>query len=284
MFSTRTKKYSSSPSRRQIQFVVVQTLATLLFALSVFASPAFADTLSDIDSLIQQSRKENGEGNFSDAEGHLTQALSLAVDRTGAMSSVCGKTSRLLAEFYMNRNRLGDAEHFLLRSLVITSGYSGAISDSNGEFTNTRTFLSTVLQNPSQIPGSIEVGNTLSSLATLYSRQGRYTDAERMLKRVIQIFQSGGSNAGNLLNYSANSGTALAESQRSLAQVLYKEGNVVEAENMFKSYVNTVRQDKGDSAELADALTHLATFYKSQNRSSDADTAESEARSLSRSH
>lgn len=256
----------------------LNSLALLLALLQI--QPARADAVSDVNDLVQESQRANGEGDISTAESKLNQAMSLSVKSTGAMSSVAGKTSRQLGVFYMNNNRLSDAEHYLIRSLIITSGYSGAVSDSNGEFQNTRTFVSNVLQNPSSLPGSIEVSNTLSSLATLYSRQGRYSDAERMLKRVVQINENGGTNAGNLLSYSPESPMLLAESQRSLAQVLYKEGNVVEAETMFKTYVSTVRKNKGTSQELEEALNNLAAFYKSQNRSGDADSAENEAREV----
>lgn len=257
------------------------SLALGLLIISLTGIPAsLADTITDVNKLLEESQKANGEGDTSTAESKLNQALTLSVRGTGAMSSVAGKTSRLLGTFYMNNNRLGDAEHFLIRSLIITSGYSGAVSDSNGEFMNTRTFVSNVLQNPTSLPGSIEVSNTLSSLATLYTRQGRYSDAERILKRVVQINENGGANAGNLLSYSPDSSNVLAESQRSLAQVLYKEGNVVEAESMFKTYVNTVRKNKGNSQELSEALSNLAAFYKSQNRSGDADAAETESREV----
>ncbi len=252
----------------------------LLIIMLTVPPASLADTISDVNNLIEESQKANGEGDISTAETKLNQALTLSVRGAGAMSSVSGKTARLLGTFYMNNNRLSDAEHFLIRSLIITSGYSGALSDSNGEFLNTRTFVSNVLQNPTSLPGSIEVSNTLSSLATLYTRQGRYSDAERILKRVVQINENGGANAGNLLSYSPDSSSVLAESQRSLAQVLYKEGNVVEAESMFKTYVNTVRKHKGNSQELSEALNNLAAFYKSQNRSGDADAAETEAREV----
>ncbi|WP_143491019.1 tetratricopeptide repeat protein, partial [Pseudomonas sp. Bc-h] len=115
------------------------------------------------------------------------------------------------------------------------------------------------------------VASTLSSLGNLYSRMGRYGDAERLLKRVVQIYQGAADGGGNLLNYSANASETLAQNQLALAQVLYKGGNSNEAESMFKAYVETVRKDKGPSVDLANALKHVAVFYKSQNRSSEAD-------------
>lgn len=256
-------------------------VGALFLLISIYAAneDCVADTLSDVDSLIQQSNQENGEGNYTEAENHLRQALLQSVQHIGAMSSVSGKVSRLLADFYMSRGRYADAEHYLQRALVIDAGYSGAVSDSQGEFQNTRYFITQSIQNPGNLPGTIEIANTLSSLSNCYIRQERYADAERMLKKVVQIYNTNG-NAGNLLNYAPNSALILAEHQKSLAQVLTKEGNVLEAESMFKSYVDTVRTARGPSPELADALANLAAFYKGQNRSSDADQAESESKEL----
>jgi tetratricopeptide (TPR) repeat protein len=256
-------------------------LLPVLFSMACsFPLRVWADTLGDVDALIQQARKENSEENYSDAENHYRQALSLSVRSVGGMSSVAGRSCRSLAEFLMNRGRYADAEHYMQRALVIASGYSGAAQDSEGEFQNTRQFVSDILQNPNRLAGSLEVAATLSSLADLRTREGKYNDAERMLRRCVQIYKSSGTGAGSPLNYSADSVQLLAEHQRSLAQVLYKEGNTMEAEEAFKTYVDTVRQAKGPSPELADALEHLSSFYRSQNRSSDADAADSEAKDL----
>lgn len=241
---------------------------------------ARADTLSDIDALLQQATKDNGESNFSDAETHFRSALSLSSERLGAMSPTCGRVSRQLGEFYMNRGRYGDAERYLYRSLVVSAGYSGAVSDSEGDFTNTKRFINDAIQNPSQLPGSLEVSNSLSSIANLFTKEGRYQDAERILKRLVQIFQGGASSAGSPLSYSSNSAQMLSEYQRTLAQLYYKEGNVLDAETMFKASVETVRKEKGPSAELADALKHLSVFYKSQSRSSEADASDAESKEL----
>lgn len=255
-------------------------LIVLAICAAALFCPALADTQSDIDALLAQARKDNGDGNTADAEIHLRQALSISADRLGAMASTTGNTSRKLADFYMNRGRYSEAEHYLQRALVIAAKYSVAVSDSNGEFQNVRGFLNESVRNPQSLPGSIEVAETLGGIANLYSRMGRYPDSERIFKRVIQIYQNGGENAGSVLYYTANSKEKLAETQLGLAQAYYHEGNVVEAENMFKSYVSTVREDKGQSRDLAEALAHLAAFYKSQSRNSDADAIESESKDI----
>ena len=253
---------------------------SLVLTLLLSCTPAFADVQSDIDSLVQQARKDNGDGNYADAESKLKQALFLSSNRLGAMDSTTGSTARRLADFYMNRNRYADAEHCLQRSLVIASKYSVAVSDSNGDFQNVRGFLNESVRNPQTLPGSIEVADALSGIANLYSRMGRYSDSERLYKRVIQIYQNGGENAGNPIYYTPDSKEKLADTQLGLAQSYYRQGNVLDAENMFKTYVSTVREDKGNSKDLALALTHLAEFYKSQSRSSDADAAESESKEI----
>lgn len=247
----------------------------LVFLLS--CTPACLANSNEIDAIMEQAITDKNEGNYSEAENHMRQALTMSVASSGAMSSVTGKISRQLGDFYMNRGRYSDAERYFQRSLIIAAGYNGASSDSQGEFLNTRHFLSGALQNPGALPGSVEMANSLSGLASVYMRQDRYSDAEKMLTRVVEIYKSPG---GSPLNYVKDSSDLLAQNLRSLAQVLYKEGKVIEAEDTFKTYVEGVRKDKGPSPQLAEALTHLSAFYRSQNRSSEADAADAEAKDL----
>ncbi len=252
-------------------------LAFIGLAAFIGFAAALASNSSDVDAMMEQALSEKNEGNFTDAESHIKQALLMSVQSSGAMSSITGKVSRQLAEFYVNRARYSEAERYYQRALVIAAGYNGATSDSQGEFLNTRHFIAGALQNPGSLPGSIDIANTLSGLASVYMRQDRYADAERMLSRVVEIYKSPG---GSPLNYVQNHSDLLAMNMRSLAQVLYKEGKVNEAEDTFKNYVEGVRKDKGPSPQLAEALTHLSAFYRSQNRSSEADSAETEAKDL----
>jgi tetratricopeptide (TPR) repeat protein len=249
-------------------------------ALGFWQPPAPADPLADIDSILQQSNRETSEGNYADAENHLKQALLLSVQSTGGMSSLTGKICRQLAGFMIKRGRLSEAEHFMLRALVIASGYSVAVQDADGEFRNTREFVADAVRNPEHLVGSLDVAATLSALADLRERQGNYADAERLLRRTLQIYSSGGQNAGNLLNYSPDAAVLLAAHQRRLAELLLKENKVTEAESAFKDYVETVRKDRGASPELAGALNHLAAFYRSQNRGSEAEAAAAESKDL----
>lgn len=282
MFAAVTRILVDQEQEKNMKRLPNLAFFTPVFFVWQFLLPAsFADTLSELDTLMGQSDKDKGEENYLEAEAHMKQALQLSVDRLGGSAVFTGKISRKLGEFYMSRGRYGEAETYLQRSLVIGSGYTGSVSTTDGNFLETRQFLNDSLRNPSQLPGNIEVANTLSSLANLYNKQGRYSDAERLLRRIIQIYESGGgSKAGDLLNYTPDGARVLAEHQRSLAQVLYKQGNVVAAESAFKRYVELVRKEKGNSQELADALRHLSAFYKSQNRSSDAEQAESEANEM----
>ncbi|MBX9724654.1 MAG: hypothetical protein K2X81_24835, partial [Candidatus Obscuribacterales bacterium] len=147
-------------------------LALLVALVTFVANPAIADTNSDLNNLLEQASKENGDGNFNDAETHYKQALMLSVGKLGGMSNSTGKTCRQIADFYMNNNRFNDADHFLRRSLVIAAGYNGAEMDTAGEFQNTRGFVSDSIQNPGRLAGNLDVASTLSSMGTLYSRMG----------------------------------------------------------------------------------------------------------------
>lgn len=255
--------------------IIVSQCCALLFC----ALPAFADSASDAEALFEQADKENADGSYSDAENHYKQGLKTAVSGLGAMSSLAGKLARQLGDFYVKRGRYADAEHYYQRSLIVTSNYSEALADGEGDFRNVRGFLTDAIQNPEHLPASIEVANTLSSLAELYRRTNRWPDCERLLRRVIKIFD--GANMTSSQYYTADAKNALEQSELNLAQVLASQGKTTEAENIFKTYVDRIRKRYGNSPKLADALNNLAAFYKSQDRSSDADTASSEAKEIS---
>ncbi|MBX9689931.1 MAG: tetratricopeptide repeat protein [Candidatus Obscuribacterales bacterium] len=260
----------------------MRSLVSACLALVLLGLPASANPESDIDRLLQSAAAANGAANYSEAESFYKQALSNSVERLGAMSPYAGKVALNLGEFYMNNGRYGDAEHFMQRALIVASGYNSAVASSDGEFRNVKIYLSNITKDPNMLPGSVEVADCLSSLANLYTKQERYTDAERFLRRIIQIYgDGGGEKAGSLLSYTPNSSQMLAEHQRSLALVLSKQGNATEAESVFKTYVATVRKAKGNSPELQDALRHLSAFYQGQNRSAEAEAAEQEAKDLS---
>lgn len=237
----------------------------------------WADVNSDASKLVEQAEKDNAEGNTSDAENHYRQALKTAVSGAGAMSSIAGQMSRELGTFYMKQGRNSEAENYFQRAIVINANYSEALSDGEGNFSNVRTFLAQAIQRPENLPASIEMANTLSCLADLYRRTGRYADSERLLKRVIQVYD-GGATASQY--YTADAKNVLEQSQLNLAQVQLKEGKSTEAESSFKAFVETTRKNHGNSPKLAEALGHLAAYYKSQDRSSDADTAEAESKEI----
>lgn len=256
-------------------------ISNLLLQSCVFfliAQPCLADAASDAEAYFDQGDKENADGSYSDAENHYKLGLKTAVSGMGTMSSLAGKLARQLGDFYLKRGRYADAEHYYQRALIVTSNYSEALADGEGDFRNVRGFLTDAIQNPQHLPASIEVANTLSSLAELFQRQGRLAESERLLRQVVTIFD--GANGSSAQYYTNDARNAMEQSELSLAQILAKQGKSMDAEKTFKSYVEHARKRYGNSPMLAEALNHLAAFYKSQDRSSDADSAKSESNEI----
>ena len=259
---------------------VVKWACLILFFGSnlLIVQPVNCDPASDAEAYFDQADKENSEGSYSDAENHYKLGLNTAVSQMGAMSSLAGKLARQLGDFYVKRGRYADAEHYYLRALVVTSGYSDALSDSEGDFRNVRGFLSDALQNPERLPASVEVANTMSSLANLYLRQGKLAESEKLLRRVVKILDGNTQNNSSL--HGGDTRPAHESSELSLAQVLAKQGKSMEAESTFKSYVEHLRSRYGNSPKLAEGLSHMSAFYKSQDRSSDAEAAANESKEI----
>lgn len=271
----------SFPETISLPFFRSRLIRLLSVALALAFMPvAIADNLSVVDSLLQEAQRETAEANYPEAETHIRRALSLAGQTTGKTSTISGRISRQLANFLISRGRTGEAERYMQRALMVLSGYSGAIPDSEGEYFDANRFATQVIQNPDTIVGSPDVAETLSDFANLRAREGRFNDAERLLRRCVGIYAQGSAAAGDLLNYVPDALLRLFDCQRRLGDALSRQGKFLEAESMYKTYVETVRKEKGASPELAEALGYLSSFYRGHNYQSEADAAEAESKEL----
>ncbi len=263
----------------------LRTICLISWSLSVALPipPVCAADLSDIDQLVSRAEGFAARGKPDEAESDFRSALELTVGKFGSFHAATAGLNRRLASFLLDQNRTAEAERCLQKALVITSGYSPAAA-LDGEFRGVSVFTNNALQNPDQLPGSFELADVLEGYASLYASQGRYSDAERLLKTATRVYEDGAANrasTGFILR--GDSHELFLRAMTQLAFVQSKQSKVVEAEQTFTRAASITRARKGaTSPELAEVLRSLARFYRCQGRTSDAEAAESEAASQSR--
>ena len=126
----------------------------------------------------------------------------------------------------------------------------------------TETYLQAVNIREDLYPNSNGLAETFANLAEVYKAQGKYSEAEAPLRRVVEIRQK---NAGD---NSAAAATAL----NALAAVLNSEGKFPEAEPLFRQAIGV--QEKLFGAEdprLAAPLANLAGLYADQGQYAEAE-------------
>lgn len=109
---------------------------------------------------------------------------------------------------------------------------------------------------------TVDVGSSLHELATLYSFQGRYSEAEFLFLQVLEFRKP----------LSSEDYPNFAESLHGLAQVYLGQGRYTEAETLFVQALEIRKRLLGDnSPQVADSLNDLATLYRLMGRYSEAE-------------
>ena len=244
--------------------------------------PANANELADVDQLVDSAEQLTAQRKFAEAELAWRNALALVNTRLGSFHPVTAGINKRVASFLIDQNRFSDAERHLQKALVISSGYSPAAA-LDGEFRGVSVFTSNALQNPDSLPGSFELADVLEGYASLFSKQSRLADAERLLKTSARIYDSGADNkaaAGYFLR--SDSHENHIRTVLELAEVQSRQSKTVEAEQTLQKAVSITKARKGErSPEVGRVLRSLSSFYRAQGRNTDADTIDSEARELS---
>jgi CHAT domain-containing protein len=111
-------------------------------------------------------------------------------------------------------------------------------------------------------PEHPDVATSLNNLAALYEDQGKYSEAEPLLKRALQIRERAlGPN--NLY---------FAQSLMNLANLYRYAGRQADAERLYKQSLEIEEKLLGqDNSELARGIYNLAAFYVAQGRYVDAE-------------
>ncbi|NEU84560.1 CHAT domain-containing tetratricopeptide repeat protein, partial [Nostoc sp. UIC 10630] len=107
-----------------------------------------------------------------------------------------------------------------------------------------------------------DVATSLNNLAGLYSRQGKYADAEPLYRQALEIYK----------RLPADEHLNVATSLNNLAGLYEKQGKYADAEPLYRQALEMRKRLLGDEhPDVAQSLHNLAFLYSSQGRYADAE-------------
>jgi len=183
---------------------------------------------------------------YSSAEPLLKQALKIRTRLQGIEHANTLSSLNDLAMLYCKQGRYADAEPLLKRALeILRKRPKGNIFFPELEFD----YLDAATRWQYEYS---DFARALNNLATLYLDQGKYADAEPLLKKVLEMYRE----QWGIENPEA------AASLNNLAEVYRRQGLYKEAEPLFNQALTITRKTRGmEHPETALCLNNLATFY-----------------------
>ncbi len=231
------KKINTAASRRLFinNFVLVSIIAFLSWSSVCFASPVIYEKNSSCKLYRIMARSYMAYGEYSKALPLAENALALVLQQKNSAEELANCLGDL-AFIYSNTERLSEAETFCL--------------------------LSIALQKQLYYDRHPYVAYSLRTLSTIYQAQGKFAQAEEVIKQAI-----------NIMTDSHPAGEAVfAPFEVDYAKLLTAEGKFAQAEEYYDKAIKLIYQTYGqDHLYSATVLAGLAELYTLQNRYAEAE-------------
>lgn len=184
-----------------------------------------------IDALCALAKFQSDIGKTPEGELTARRALETAIHTTAPASPQILQPLLLLSSILMRQEKYFEAEYYLRQAMVVAVRPSQAFSV-NGEIKPNRYFVDNILESPTTVAGSRESASVFAAFAHMFLAQGRLDDAERLLKRVLEIFEipDGAVDPVRVQNLPKDIYLVILD----YAELLKKRGNVEEAERRLK--------------------------------------------------
>ena len=196
------------------------------------------------------------QGNYSEVETLYLRVLSISEKSPGPDSQQVATDLSDLAHLYKTQGEYVRAEPLLKRSLVILEKKMRedvAISD----YGNTMRGITPEVREIFIKNRNTLLVHTLSELAELYLVQGRYGEAEPMLKRSLAIYTKDW----------GSEHLQVTGSLELLARLYHAQGKYAEAETLYKRAIMIEEEALGkEHLQVATTLHNLAALYRDRDK------------------
>jgi CHAT domain-containing protein/tetratricopeptide (TPR) repeat protein len=223
--------------------------------------------LARMDSAIAQRAPDSAEdanrqamdfyrqGNIAQAELLYMRALAIRQKTLNPNDPAIAVILNNLAELYQDRGRFSEAEPLLRRALEIWENALG--SRHPAVATGEKSLIDMYLQSVGSDRRGADFAGGLGNLAALYMAEGRFDDAEPLLRRALTV----------MVDALGPDHRKVATALNNLATLQLELGRYDEAERLL-TRANTIaeRTANGDASDAATSLGNLAVVYEAQGR------------------
>ncbi|HYL12609.1 MAG TPA: tetratricopeptide repeat protein [Terriglobales bacterium] len=220
--------------------------------------------------------------NYLEAEALYRRALSIQVKAFGENRPEVVMVLNALAWLCNQNGKDADAEHFLQNSLAVTEKNRGADSAEVATvlsnlaalyvqqglkhaemYAQAEPLLQRAVSIREKLRGQPDLAHTIEALATCYQKEGKYSEADALRRRVLNAGEQKGRN---------NSSPSTSEDLMKLATVDQAEGKYAEAESLIKQAMEIEKRNgRSESSTYASLSNNLAETYREQGKYADAE-------------
>ena len=221
------------------------------------------------------------KGASEDAETNFKKALEIFEETFGVNDLRVGKTLNHLALAYAaeGKTRLAEATykraHAVFKQVIKPSSYSASIVLNNLALLDTSVEGSEraikTLENSSAYGGFNKAGYTIDNLATLYTSQGMFDEAEKLYQNALKLNEA----MFGIESYET------ATTLNNLANLKTLQMKYVEAEQLYKKAIAMKRKTLGEQhPDVAICLKNYAVLLRRMKRLEEACELENKARKI----
>ncbi len=141
-----------------------------------------------INAMCALAKFQSETGKIPEAELTARRALETAIHTTAPASPQILAPLLSLSSILMQQEKYPEAEYYLRQAMVVAVRPGTAFSV-NGEIKPNRYFVDNIIETPTTVAGSRETASVFAAFAHMLLAQGRLDDSERLLKRVLEIYE-----------------------------------------------------------------------------------------------
>lgn len=230
-----------------------RALLYLAEAINQYESGKISDDLQLAASLDPLGKIQQIQGNLVDAERNLKHALAIRMKKLDSSHPDVVSSGNGLGSVYWEQGRVDEARKMLTWEWF---NEKAKLVSEKGDYAGAEVYLMEALKKAEEF-GSQDprLLNNLTNLTGIYQKQGKFTEAEPLLKLVLTIYEM------------KQDADGLSASLNNLAGIYQRQGRFAEAESLFKRSLAIHLKKAGlSNAEMISVQNNLAALYIVQKK------------------